>query len=109
MRRVGIFGWGLVAPRSPDIDTFAANLDGADSWLEPFNGYGPDSFLVGRPAFDLASYRPWINERFPPNRYRQIEKKMGQPVQYAIGAFVQALGQNPGLEAELKALSLIHI
>ncbi len=104
MRRVGIFGWGIVAPRSPNIEAFEANLNGADSWLEPFNGYGPDSFLVGRPAFDLEAYRPWINERFPPNRYRQIESKMGQPVQYAVGAFIQALGQNPGLEAELKAL-----
>ncbi len=104
MRRVGIFGWGIVAPRSPTIEAFTENLGRADSWLEPFNGFGPDSFLVGKPAFDLETYRPWIDARFPPNRYRQIETKMGRPVQYAIGAFIQALGQNPGLEDELKSL-----
>lgn len=104
MRRVGIFGWGIVAPRSPDIDTFAANLRSSDSWLEPFDGYGPDNFLVGKPRFDLEAYRPWIEARFKPRRYAQIEAKMGQPVQYAIGAFIQALGQNPGLEETLQSL-----
>ena len=29
---------------------------------------------------------------------------MDVPTQYAIGAFIQALGQNPGLEAELRSL-----
>ncbi len=104
MRRVGIYGWGLVAPRSPDIDTFAANLDKAESWLEPFDGFGPNNFLVGKPTFDLGRYRPWFNERFKPNRFTQIESKMGQSVQYAIGAFIQSLGQNPGLEQVLSGL-----
>ncbi len=105
MRRVGIFGWGIVAPRSPDIDAFTTNLDSAESWLEPFDGYGPDNFLVGKPAFDFAVYRPWILQRFKPNRFSQLESKMGLPVQYAIGTFIQALGQNPGLEDELRRLA----
>lgn len=110
MRRVGIYGWGIVAPRSPDIETFAANLEGADSWLEPFNGFGPDSFLVGKPEFDLGRYRPWFEARFKPNRFTQIETKMGQPVQYAVGSFIQALGQNPGLETVLAELgSRAHV
>ncbi len=104
MHRVGIFGWGLVAPRSPNIDTFAANLESAESWLEPFHGFGPDNFLVGFPDFDFSAYRPWIVERFKPNRFSQLESKMGLPVQYAIGAFIQSLGQNPGLERELTEL-----
>lgn len=110
VRRVGIFGWGLVAPRSPDIDTFAKNLDGAESWLEPFNGFGPDNFLVGRPSFDFEVYKSWVVERFKPNRFSQLESKMGLPVQYAIGAFIQSLAQNPGLEQELQQLgSAAHI
>ncbi|MEM1205540.1 MAG: beta-ketoacyl synthase N-terminal-like domain-containing protein [Acidobacteriota bacterium] len=104
MRRVGIFGWGLVAPRCPDINAFTQNLDGAESWLEPFHGFGPDNFLVGRPEFEFDAYRDWIIDRFKPNRFSQLDSKMGLPVQYAIGSFIQALGQNPGLENELKRL-----
>lgn len=104
MRRVGVFGWGVIAPRSPDIDAFARNLESADSWLSPFDGFGPDTFLVGEPDFRFADYRPWVEDRFPPARFSQLESKMGLPAQLAIGAFIQALGQNEGLEAELKRL-----
>jgi 3-oxoacyl-(acyl-carrier-protein) synthase len=104
VRRVGIFGWGIVAPRSPNIDAFEANLRTADSWLQPFDGFGPDNFLVGMPEFDFGDYREWIVERFKPNKYSQLESKMGLPVKYALGAFVQALGQNPGLGDELSRL-----
>ena len=102
--RVGIFGWGVVAPRSPDIDAFATNLDAADSWLTPFHGFGASNFLAGAPAFRFADYREWIAERFPPRRFAQLEEKMDSPSLYAIGAFIQALGQNPGLEATLQEL-----
>lgn len=104
MRRVGIFGWGVVAPRSPNIETFERQLESTESWLEPFNGFGPDTFLVGRPEFDFEVYRDWVVERFKPNRFSQLESKMGLPVQYAIGSFIQALGQNPGIEEELQNL-----
>ena len=104
MRRVGIFGWGIVAPRSPNIDAFAANLASTESWLQPFDGFGPDNFLVGVPEFRFADYRDWIASRFPPARFHQLEEKMDLPVLYAVGAFAQALEQNPGLEAELRAL-----
>ncbi|MEE2778463.1 MAG: beta-ketoacyl synthase N-terminal-like domain-containing protein [Acidobacteriota bacterium] len=102
--RVGVFGWGIVAPKSPTIEAFRRNLDSSESWLEPFGGFGPDNFLVGTPAFELDDYRCWIEERFPANRFKQIKTKLGLPTQYATGAFVQALGQNPGLEAELQDL-----
>lgn len=104
MRRVGVFGWGVVAPRSPDIDAFARNLASAESWLEPFNGFGPDTFLVGVPAFDFERYRAWVDARFPPRRFAQLVEKMDRPTLYALGAFIQALGQNPGIEAELQGL-----
>lgn len=104
MRRVGIFGWGIVAPRSPDIETFERNLDACDSWLSAFDGFGPSNFLVGKPAFDFGDYKGWVDERFPASRFSQLEKKMGSPTRYAIGAFIQALRQNPGIEQELQAL-----
>jgi 3-oxoacyl-(acyl-carrier-protein) synthase len=103
---VGIFGWGVVAPRSKDIDAFERNLASTESWLSPFNGFGPDNFLVGTPEFDFTEYKPWVDARFPASRFAQLEKKMGKPTQYAIGAFIQALRQNPGLEQELQALGI---
>lgn len=104
MKRVGIFGWGVVAPKSPNIDAFARNLERRESWLAPFDGFGPDSFLVGRPEFEFSDYRSWIDARFPPSRFPQLVEKMDKPTQFAIGAFIQALGQNPGLEQELTRL-----
>ena len=103
-KRIGVFGWGVVAPKSPDIATFERNLSRATSWLEPFEGFGPSNFLVGRPEFDFEAYRPWIDARFEPRRFSQLQSKMGNTVKYAVGAFIQALGQNPGLEPILKDL-----
>ena len=104
MTRIGVFGWGVVAPKSPDIATFERNLASSETWLTPFNGFGPDNFLVGTPDFDFEVYRPWIEARFPPSRFRQITDKMGTPTRYAMGCYIQALRQNPGLESELKRL-----
>lgn len=104
MTRIGIYGWGIVAPKSPDVDAFAENLAQGGTWLEPFNGFGPDTFLVGRPSFSFEAYREWVDARFPPNRFPQLTEKMDQTVQFAIGAFIQSLGQNPGIEHELQAL-----
>lgn len=104
MARIGIYGWGVVAPRSPDVETFTANLERAESWLTPFRGFGPSTFLAGDPEFDFAAYRPWIDERFPPNKFPQLRSKMGAPTQLAIGSFIQALGQNPGIEQTLQEL-----
>lgn len=104
MKRVGVFGWGIVAPRSANVDEFAANLAAAGSWLEPFSGFGPSNFLVGVPRFDFTAYRPWIDARFPPNRFPQLVDKMDPTTLFAVGAFIQALGQNPGLERTLHEL-----
>lgn len=104
MKRIGIFGWGVVAPKSPDIDVFEKNLERATSWLEPFDGFGPSHFLVGRPEFDFEVCKAWIDARFEPRKYAQLNSKMGNTVKYAVGAFIQALGQNPGLEALLADL-----
>lgn len=109
-RRVGVFGWGIVAPRSEDVDEFAANLDAGGSWLAPFRGFGPSNFLVGRPKFDFSRYREWIDRRHAPNRYPRLVEKMDPSTLYAVGAFLQSLGQNEGMEEELTALgSAAHV
>jgi 3-oxoacyl-[acyl-carrier-protein] synthase II len=98
MKKIGIFGWGVVTPKSPNIDVFEQNLDRATSWLEPFDGFGPSHFLVGRPDLDFTVCKPWIDARFEPRKYSQLNDKMGNTVKYALGAFIQALGQNPEIE-----------
>ena len=103
-RRVGVFGWGVVAPKSPDIDSFERNLQTAGTWLSPYTGYGQSNFLVGVPEFDFDAYRSWFDERFPPAKFSQLKEKMGPMVQYAIGAFIQSLSQNRGIEEYLHSL-----
>lgn len=105
-KRIGVFGWGVVAPKSPNIEAFKNNLKCAISWLTPFNGFGPDNFLVGVPEFQFEDYREFIDKRFAPRQFQKIKEKMDQPTLYAIGCFIQALSQNPGIEEELKALGL---
>ncbi len=108
--RVGVFGWGIVAPKSPNMDAFRKNLESGDSWLTPFDGFGPDNFLVGDPQFCFADYQEWIGARFAPRHYQKLKEKMDFPALYAIGAFIQSLGQNAGLEAELQSLGhLAHV
>ena len=79
-KRIGIFGWGIVAPKSPDVASFEKNLKSAETWLEPFNGFGPDNFLVGNPEFDFGAYKEWIDQRFEPRKYAQLDAKMGNMV-----------------------------
>jgi 3-oxoacyl-[acyl-carrier-protein] synthase II len=103
-KRIGIFGWGVVAPKSPNIERFEENLEHADTWLSPFTGYGQSNFLVGYPDFDFETYHDWFDSRFPPAKFSQLKDKMGSVVQYAIGAFIQSLSQNPGIEEYLQSL-----
>jgi 3-oxoacyl-[acyl-carrier-protein] synthase II len=104
LKDVGIYGWGIVAPRSPDIETFARNLESNESWLAPFQGFGPSNFLVGTPEFDFERYRPWIEARFPANRFSQLVSKMDPTTLYAVGAFLQSLEQNSAMEGLLREL-----
>ena len=103
-KRIGVFGWGVVAPKSPDIEAFERNLQRAYSWLSPFRGYGQSNFLVGYPEFDFETYHAWFDQRFPPAKFSQLREKMGPMVQYASGAFLQSLSQNPGMETYLQSL-----
>src|SRR5712691_9918600 len=103
-KRIGVFGWGVVAPKSPNVEVFERNLERSDTWLSPFRGYGQSNFLVGYPEFDFETYHGWFEGRFPPAKFSQIKDKMGPMVQYAIGAFLQSLSQNPGMETYLQSL-----
>ncbi len=104
MTRVGVFGWGVVAPKSPNVAAFRENLRSNDSWLTSFDGFGRSNFLAGIPQFDFEDYREWIKDRFPPRKFTQLDEKMGLPVKYALGAFIQAMMDRPQLETILREL-----
>ena len=53
-KRVGIFGWGITAPQSANIEAFRKNLQRSDTWMTPFTTYGPNNFLVGQPEYNEA-------------------------------------------------------
>ena len=99
-----MYGWGIVAPKSPNIEAFRRNLASSESWLNPFDGFGPDNFLIGTPDFQFSDYENWIKSRFAPRLYQKLKEKMGMPSLYAVGAFIQSLSQNPGIEKELREL-----
>ena len=103
-KRIGIFGWGVVAPKSPTVEAFEENLERVGTWLSPFREFGPSNFLVGYPEFDFETYHPWFDARFAPSKFAQLREKMGPITQYAMGAFIQSLGQNPGIEEYLQSL-----
>lgn len=103
-KRVGIFGWGLVAPKSPNVKKFEENLGHASSWLEPFKDFGPSNFLVGQPDFNFEDYKAWINDHFEPRKYSQLDAKMGDAVKFAIGSYIQALEINPGIRQVMSEL-----
>jgi 3-oxoacyl-[acyl-carrier-protein] synthase II len=104
MRRVAVLGWGIVAPQCASVSEFAQRLEKGQSWLGPFNGFGKDNFVVGAPKFNFKDYQPWIEQRFPPSRFNQLKEKMDPTSLFAIGAFIQALEQNRGVENELQSL-----
>lgn len=104
--RIGIYGWGIVAPRAANVRAFEALLDENVSALAPSHELelGLGLFAVGEPAFSFADYARWIGERHGDAYAARLQKKMGDNVQFAVGATIQAIETQPGLEAAIKEL-----
>lgn len=102
--RIGIFGWGLVAPGTRDVNLFRRKIRTGETWLEPMQGYGPSNFMVGNPDFVFEDYKDWFDKELGTGRYQMIDKKMTGNVKYVLGSFIQALGQNPGILETLRDL-----
>ena len=103
-KRLGVFGWGLVGPQSPNVETFFKKLYDKNTWLEPFDHDGPTNFMIGKPDFDQEEYEKWVLEKHGKSRLTLLEKKMGNNVKFAISSFIQALKYNPKLEEVLPEL-----
>jgi 3-oxoacyl-(acyl-carrier-protein) synthase len=109
---VSIYGWGVVAPGSPNISAFSDLVAKGGSALSPSleSGLGSGLFFVGEPEFDFAQYRPWFDERGASAHFARLQAKMGDNALFAIGALVQALQGNPVLDKAVRAADVLtHI
>jgi len=103
--RIGIYGWGVVAPGARDVPAFAKLLQSGASALRPSEKpeLGPGLFAVGEPDFAFADYQEWIAARHGAPYVSRMLAKMSDNVQFAIGATIQAL-RAPGIEDAVKEL-----
>lgn len=104
--RVGIYGWGLVAPGARNVAAFVELLRSGTSALVPSTRpeLGPGLFAVGDPDFTFDDYADWIASRHGAPYVSRMLAKMTDNVQFAIGATIQALDSAPGLEAAVREL-----
>src|ERR1700733_10864865 len=104
--RVGIYGWGVVAPGARDVPAFAELLASGKSALKvsPRPELGAGLFAVGDPDFTFEDYAPWITKRHGAPYVSRMLAKMSDNVQFAIGATIQALSSSPPLEGLVKEL-----
>ena len=96
--RIGSIRMGHRSAKIPERRSFSGIISPCPNPGYPVNGFGPDNFLVGTPDFHFSDYEEWIKSRFAPRHYQKLKEKMGAPSLYAMGAFIQSLGQNPGIE-----------
>ena len=105
-RRVGVYGWGVVAPGARNIAALEQLLRSGKSALtiasRPELGTG--LFAVGDPDFDADDYVRWIAARKGEAYATRLKKKMGDNVLFALGATVQALQCDDRLEHIAKEL-----
>jgi 3-oxoacyl-[acyl-carrier-protein] synthase II len=103
--RVGIYGWGVVAPGARNVEALVELLRTGASALAPSkkSELGPGLFAVGEPDFTFDDYADWIVKRHGAPYVSRMLAKMTDNVQFAIGATIQALG-TPELEAAVKEL-----
>lgn len=101
---ISIYGWGVVAPGAADVSGFRKTVFEAQAALKPSvdEGLGRGLFFVGDPEFDFSRYRDWFDARAAAPRYAQLQSKMGENALFAIGAFIQALESNRGIERALQ-------
>lgn len=102
-RRIGVYGWGVVAPGARDVRAFEALLQRGGSALVPSRApdLGQGLFPVGDPDFSFDEYASWIIERRGEAYLTRMRSKMGDNVQFAVAATIQALGCHERLEALL--------
>jgi 3-oxoacyl-[acyl-carrier-protein] synthase II len=105
-RRIGVYGWGVVAPGAKDVTALEALLRTGRSALVSSGRQelGGSLFATGEPDFSLTEYDAWITARHGDAYVARMRSKMGENVQFAVAATIQALGCDARLEALLREL-----
>src|SRR5690606_9166736 len=105
-RRVGVYGWGIVAPGAKNVAALEALLREGRTALRTTSRpeLGHHLFAVGDPDFTIDDYVPWVAERKGEAYATRLRKKMGDNVQFALGATIQALSCDPRLEGIAREL-----
>jgi hypothetical protein len=105
-RRIGVYGWGVVAPGARDVAALQALLRSGRTALAPSDRpeLGSGLFAIGDPEFSLSDYDGWIAARHGDPYVARLRTKMGENVQFAVGAAIQALQCDPRLEGLIRGL-----
>ncbi|MBX3207784.1 MAG: hypothetical protein KF764_22235 [Labilithrix sp.] len=105
-RRVGVYGWGIVAPGARNVAALDALLREGKTALKTASSpaLGEGLFAVGDPDFAIDDYTGWIAERKGEAFATRLKKKMGDNVLFALGATVQAMQCDAKLESLAKEL-----
>jgi 3-oxoacyl-[acyl-carrier-protein] synthase II len=103
-RRVGVYGWGVVAPGARDVAALEALLASGRTALSVAastsrQDLGGGLFASGDPEFSITDYEAWIAARHGDAYVARMRSKMGENVLFAVGATIQALTADPRLEA----------
>jgi 3-oxoacyl-[acyl-carrier-protein] synthase II len=104
--RIGVYGWGVVAPGARDVGALEALLRTGRTALVPSGRpeLGDTLFATGEPEFSLSDYESWIAARHGDAYLPRMRSKMGENVQFAVGATIQALRCDARLEPMLREL-----
>lgn len=91
--RVGIYGWGVVAPGAKNVPALDALLRRGTTALKTASRpeMGDGLFAVGDPDFTFDDYVGWVAERKGEAFATRLKKKMGDNVLFALGATIQAM------------------
>jgi 3-oxoacyl-[acyl-carrier-protein] synthase II len=105
-RRVGVYGWGVVAPGARNIPALEGLLREGRTALKTMScpELGDGLFAVGDPDFAVDDYLGWISERKGEAFATRLKKKMGDNVLFALGATVQAMQCSDKLEGIAREL-----
>lgn len=105
-RRIGVYGWGVVAPGAKNIAALSALLRQGKTALRNVTRpeLGEELFAVGDPDFSFEDAFQWIAARKGDPYANRLKKKMGDNVLFALGATVEAISCNPKLETIAKEL-----
>jgi 3-oxoacyl-[acyl-carrier-protein] synthase II len=109
-RRIGVYGWGVVAPGARNVAALEALLESGRSSLKTGGSeahagvFASGLFATGDPDFHLEDYEAWIAARHGDAYLARMRTKMGENVQFAVGATIQALECDERLEGFVREL-----